>query len=1370
MSQGKNVGQGGRQRKCQQCGAVFHGHFCGVCGAKVVEDVEFCPVCGQDREAHTLFCTNCGFSFGREMPERPVAVEVPKQAPVPHDSDESRKYRIYITALLRVSQKNTTAADVEQSIADLTSILDYQESQQRIEQLKIYLVTCREREAQAKIKAEERDKQRKERRKKALRISKVAVPATLSVILLLVLTFTVFIPAGKMGNAKKMVESGQYDEAIAIYEALNGFGKSEQHLEVVKNIEGIQNARYDKSIKNILSVGVPVKIIFEMNGGTFDQATGLEKQIVEQTYLDSTDFDGVAKPTKKGTTFTKWEFGGIDYQVGEVFQINLTAIWQNNSYRISYNLGGGEAGGHNPTTYFVESDDIALISPTKEGHTFLGWTGTGVDTPTPHVTIPKGSTGNRSYTAHWKANTYTITFDAKGGEMSVTSLTVTYREEYRLPTPTIKGYTFIGWYSGSTSYRDGIWEFDYGIHLEAKWIETKYNITYNLNGGKNDTTNLVTFTINDTFTLAEPTKSGYTFYGWTYKGQDTPEKMVTIPEGVVEDLAFTAHWLGAEYTISLDVNGGECDTQTLKIREGEIYALPAPIRHGYVFTGWFYNDSKIASKYWDILGDITLKAKWVPIFTSATTYVKEDGYIYFGEYPQTIKEEGVTITNTQDERGYYLGSDGLYYAKIVATPYDEGYAFSSGSAIKKDFVYYFKVEPIRWKVLIERDNTAFLLCDSIIDNQIFDANNNNYAESDIRVWLNEAFYETAFSDLQKAIIFTTMVDNSAQSTGEYTNPYACENTSDKIFLPSYLEVINSMDVFTDKGAQLLTSDYARTLGVQISLTTGYYGNGGWFVRSPSKAFSYAVRGVDYAGGTHGTYVTYYNGAGVVPALWIQLSGVAPEPTPSELVGVWEATVSNEWQTTTYRMKIEANGTGAISINSGFGDTYFLITRIDVDDADILIHYEGTSGGSTLKCTYLYGVFTCMDGITQQTFEFTASTPPPEDTDSNIDYTTVVIEGENTLYFSFTEIAADKATRTLAISADGAYLFKSSNLMVSSICDKLGNVISRNTDYSYTLEPGEYFITFMAFSMLDVVEDTPQTITVEEHACAAWNDDGTCQNKSTCVICGKATGELAPDVHNYAPGTCVLPATCSCGITQGEALGHLDKDSNYLCDRTGCGVISVTTNGSYEEPYLLTSFDKLIYAYNTGVDFCHYSFVPTVDGTLTIKYPTANCWLFLDDLTEPENNKHSVSETITTFPIVGGHTYIISFGVWMSVDYDVIVKLSFEEDVVDDDDLPDIEIPENAELQKLVMGNNNVQAKNVVFVYEAEKNVTLLVTQTTCVFELVVCTYSVNGDVPVAIEVEGEVVLALNAGDILTIVAKTEKGYTTIVASEQTDNV
>lgn len=82
-------------------------------------------------------------------------------------------------------------------------------------------------------------------------------------------------------------------------------------------------------------------------------------------------------------------------------------------YTITYNLDGGTAS--NPLTYTVKSDDITLSNPIKAGYTFTGWSGTGLEgEANMNVTIAKGSTGERSYTAHWTSATGDTNSDWNG--------------------------------------------------------------------------------------------------------------------------------------------------------------------------------------------------------------------------------------------------------------------------------------------------------------------------------------------------------------------------------------------------------------------------------------------------------------------------------------------------------------------------------------------------------------------------------------------------------------------------------------------------------------------------------------------------------------------------------------------------------------------------------------------------------------------------------------------------------------------------------------------------------------------------------------------------------------------------------------------
>ena len=81
--------------------------------------------------------------------------------------------------------------------------------------------------------------------------------------------------------------------------------------------------------------------------------------------------------------------------------VNVTAVFTPATYNITYNLGEGATAEGNPATNTIETDTITLKNPTRSGYTFLGWTGTDIATRTMTVMIPKGSAGDREYSAEW---------------------------------------------------------------------------------------------------------------------------------------------------------------------------------------------------------------------------------------------------------------------------------------------------------------------------------------------------------------------------------------------------------------------------------------------------------------------------------------------------------------------------------------------------------------------------------------------------------------------------------------------------------------------------------------------------------------------------------------------------------------------------------------------------------------------------------------------------------------------------------------------------------------------------------------------------------------------------------------------------------
>jgi len=327
---------------------------------------------------------------------------------------------------------------------------------------------------------------------------------------------------------------------------------------------------------------------------TFDTDGGSEVAPITQDYGSA--ITAPAAPTREGYTFTGWDKTiPATMPAGDM---TITAQWTVNQYTITYDLDGGTAEG-NPDTYTVETDAFTLKNPTRPGHTFTGWSGTGLtgeDNLT--VTIPKGSTGNRSYTAHWSLNTYSITYDLDGGtafgnpdSYTVESATITLNQ------PTKTGYTFTGWSGTDLTGEDNLTvtipagstgDRSYTAH----WSLNTYSITYDLNGGT-ASGNPDFYTVeSSTITLNPPTRTGYTFIGWSGTDLSGSDNLtVTIPTGSIGNRSYTAHWSLNTYSITYDLDGGTAfgnpDSYTV---ESAAITLNEPTKAGYVFTGWSGTD------------------------------------------------------------------------------------------------------------------------------------------------------------------------------------------------------------------------------------------------------------------------------------------------------------------------------------------------------------------------------------------------------------------------------------------------------------------------------------------------------------------------------------------------------------------------------------------------------------------------------------------------------------------------------------------------------------------------------------------------------------------------------------------------------------
>ncbi len=382
------------------------------------------------------------------------------------------------------------------------------------------------------------------------------------------------------------------------------------------------------------------KLSFDNNGGEWDTGFNNEYQV-------ETTFDSVVSGTFPTATLAGFKFGGwiivdanaelngrtfnpaVEYSYAQDLTLKINWV-ESIIYTISYT--GTDSNGLKESFYENDSS-FTLINPSKTGYTFDGWTGEGYATPTKEIIInPAEVTDDLTFTAKWTANKYKLSFDNNGGEWD-TGFNNEYQVEATfgevvsgtLPTATLAGFKFGGWIivdsnaeiNGKTFNPAVGYSYAQDLTLQIKWIDAGL---YRINYVNADSNGLIeSFYENDSsFTLTNPSKTGYTFDGWTGEGYATPTKEITInPAEVTDDLTFTAKWTAKTYTITL-VDRGQPISQKSVVYGQPIGELPAPNESKYFFAGWTYKDYLFDqgnnTQIWMIdEGDITLEAKWTGV-------------------------------------------------------------------------------------------------------------------------------------------------------------------------------------------------------------------------------------------------------------------------------------------------------------------------------------------------------------------------------------------------------------------------------------------------------------------------------------------------------------------------------------------------------------------------------------------------------------------------------------------------------------------------------------------------------------------------------------------------------------------------------------
>ncbi len=604
----------------------------------------------------------------------------------------------------------------------------------------------------------------------------------------------------------------------------------------------------------------------------------------------------------KGYSFDGWYSGStlVSKENPYTFAMpysNVTyrAKFNTNKYVLNLNNENESLGSVSGEGTFLYGNNVTITATPNTGVSFLGWYGNdGTLASSLKSYSFKMPYEDVFYTAKFQWTPYSVSININ--DTSMGSITgdgsYTYGQTVSLVAVPNNHYSFFGWYYGdSLLSQDSTYSFD--MPDESLAYSARFVKNYKLNVSTDDSAEGSVVSPTEwgeglEVTIRAKPNDGYALDYWydddLNEISDNTNYTFTMPGN---DVSLYALFTSGGYTFSVsseDDSRGTVNDVSNRYKEGESITVVATPAEDCVFKSWYNESTKVSGKpnytFAMPANDYSLVAHF---FTKAeeeeiAKYAKEpsvssDGKtIAYGLYPQKNVNDSSLVSalnalTIPEPNGWYL-YEGDYYAKVSATPYYTSYKFDNGTTIVNGNTYWFKCEPIGWNVLSSNSCEYYIVSSVLLDahryNESYGQTNgspyaNNYQYSEIRAWLNNDFYNSAFA-LGKIHIQTTTVDNSAVTTNSTINSYACANTKDKVFLLSYKDYTNSNYGFAaSRGSTdtryCKTTDWARARGAYLYSQTGTYANNGYYwTRSPYSGYSDYAWYVDHNGNLANCYV------------------------------------------------------------------------------------------------------------------------------------------------------------------------------------------------------------------------------------------------------------------------------------------------------------------------------------------------------------------------------------------------------------------------------------------------------------------------------------------------------------------------------------
>lgn len=272
-----------------------------------------------------------------------------------------------------------------------------------------------------------------------------------------------------------------------------------------------------------------------------------------------------------------------------LFTVSALAACGEEKYTVKFDSVGGTA--VESVTVLPGEKISEPTTPTKDGYVFMGWYNGSVIWNFANDTVSSDITLIAKWISSVEANEATVSFDSKGGS-PVNSINLVKGDKVTAPTaPAKPGYTFAGWFLDDKQFDFESYVVASDITLVAKWNVVSYPIVYETAGGVGAEGNPSSYTVESAaLSIANPTRLGYDFIGWTFEGQTEPVKDLVIPSGSTNAYTLVANWQIVTYGLSYDLAGGIAGAEypaSFNVTSPD-FLIANPTRDYYEFLGWTY--------------------------------------------------------------------------------------------------------------------------------------------------------------------------------------------------------------------------------------------------------------------------------------------------------------------------------------------------------------------------------------------------------------------------------------------------------------------------------------------------------------------------------------------------------------------------------------------------------------------------------------------------------------------------------------------------------------------------------------------------------------------------------------------------------------